>query len=57
MPAHLLQFVEQRENEQFLCEQLCEQIDACPAGKGTIKNKLKNYLIEQKVWDISELDI
>lgn len=57
MPAYLLQFVEQRDNEQFLCEQLCKQIEVCSAGNETIRNKLKNYLIEQKVWNLSELDI
>lgn len=56
MPAYQLYVYEDREKREALEQKICEQVDACTEVNGTIRNRIKKFLIEEGITDISEMD-
>lgn len=56
MPAYQLYVYEAQEKREALEQKICEQVDACTEVNGTIRNRVKKFLIEEGITDISELD-
>ena len=56
MPAYQLHIYEQQEEREVLEQKICEQVDACTEVNGTIRNRIKKFLIEEGITDISEMD-
>lgn len=56
MPAYQLHIYEQQEEREALEQKICEQVDACTEVNGTIRNRVKKFLIEEGITDISEMD-
>ena len=54
MPAYQLYVYEDREKREALEQKICEQVDACTEVNGTIRNRIKKFLIEEGITDISE---
>ena len=57
MPAYQLHIYEQQEEREALEQKICEQVDACTEVNGTIRNRVKKFLIEEGITDISEMDV
>ena len=57
MPAYQLHIYEQQEEREKLERKICEQVDACTEVNGTIRNRVKKFLIEEGIIDISEMDV
>ncbi|WP_251392219.1 phage integrase N-terminal SAM-like domain-containing protein [Mediterraneibacter agrestimuris] len=57
MPAYQLHIYEQQEEREALEQRICEQVDTCTEIKGTIRNRVKKFLIEKGITDISEIDV
>ena len=56
MPAYQLYVYEAQEKREALEQKICEQVDACTEVNGTIRNRVKKFLIEEGITDISEMD-
>ena len=56
MPAYQLYVYEDQEKREALEQKICEQVDACTEVNGTIRNRVKKFLIEEGITDISEMD-
>ena len=56
MPAYQLYVYEEQEKREALEQKICEQVDACIGIKGTIRNRVKKFLIEEGITDLSEMD-
>lgn len=57
MPAYQLHVYEQPEEREVLERKICEQVDACTEINGKIRNRVKKFLIEEGITDISEMDV
>lgn len=57
MPAYQLHVYEQPEEREVLERKICEQVDACTEVNGIIRNRVKKFLIEEGITDISEMDV
>ena len=57
MPAYQLHIYEQQEEREALEQKICEQVDACTEVNGKIRNRVKKFLIEEGITDISEMDV
>ena len=57
MPAYQLHIYEQQEEREALEQKICEQVDACTEVNGKIRNRVKKFLIEEGIIDISEMDV
>ena len=57
MPAYQLHIYEQQEEREALEQKICEQVDACTEINGKIRNRVKKFLIEEGITDISEMDV
>ena len=56
MPAYQLYVYEEQEKREALEQKICEQVDACTEVNGVIRNRVKKFLIEEGVTDISEMN-
>lgn len=56
MPAYQLYVYEEQEKREALEQKICEQVDACIEVNGVIRNRVKKFLIEEGVTDISEMN-
>ena len=56
MPAYQLYVYEDQKKREALEQKICEQVDACTEVNGTIRNRIKKFLIEEGITDISEMD-
>lgn len=56
MPAYQLYVYEKQEKREALEQKICEQVDACTEVNGVIRNRVKKFLIEEGVTDISEMN-
>lgn len=56
MPAYQLYVYEEQEKREALEQRISEQVDACIGIKGTIRNRVKKFLIEEGITDLSEMD-
>lgn len=56
MPAYQLHVYEEQEKREALEQKICEQVDACTEVNGVIRNRVKKFLIEEGVTDISEMN-
>lgn len=56
MPAYQLYVYEEQEKWEALEQKICEQVDACTEVNGVIRNRVKKFLIEEGVTDISEMN-
>lgn len=56
MPAYQLYVYEEQEKREALEQKICEQVDACTEVNGVIRNRVKKFLIEGGVTDISEMN-
>lgn len=56
MPAYQLYVYEDQEKREALEQKICEQVDACTEVNGVIRNRVKKFLIEEGVTDISEMN-
>ena len=56
MPAYQLHIYEQQEEREALEQKICEQVDTCTEVNGKIRNRVKKFLIEEGITDISEMD-
>lgn len=56
MPAYQLYVYEDQEKWEALEQKICDQVDACTEVNGTIRNRIKKFLIEEGITDISEMD-
>ena len=54
MPAYQLYVYEAQEKREALEQKICEQVDACTEVNGTIRNRVKKFLIEEGITDISQ---
>lgn len=57
MPAYQLHIYEQQEEREALEQKICEQVDACTEVNGKIRNRVKKFLIEEGITNISEMDV
>ena len=57
MPAYQLHIYEQQEEREALEQKICEQVDTCTEVNGKIRNRVKKFLIEEGITDISEMDV
>ena len=56
MPAYQLYVYEDQEKREALEQKICEQVDACTEVNGKIRNRVKKFLIEAGITDISCTD-
>lgn len=56
MPAYQLYVYEDQEKREALEQKICEQVDACTEVNGKIRNRVKKFLIEEGITDISEMN-
>ena len=56
MPAYQLYVYEEQEKREALEQRISEQVDACTEVNGTIRNRVKKFLIEAGITDISEMN-
>ena len=56
MPAYQLYVYEEQEKREALEQRICEQVDACTEVNGKIRNRVKKFLIEEGITDISEMN-
>ena len=56
MPAYQLYVYEEQEKREALEQKICEQVDACTEVNGVIRNRVKKFLIEEGVTDISAMN-
>ena len=56
MPAYQLYVYEDQEKREALEQKICEQVDACTEVNGKIRNRVKRFLIEEGITDISEMN-
>lgn len=56
MPAYQLYVYEDQKKREALEQKICEQVDACTEINGTIRNRVKKFLIEAGITDISEMN-
>ena len=56
MPAYQLYVYEEQEKREVLEQKICEQVDACTEVNGKIRNRVKKFLIEEGITDISEMN-
>lgn len=56
MPALVLQRREEQQNIEGLKVQLQAALEECDSIQSTYLNKLERFMIENSIWDISELD-
>lgn len=56
MPAYQLYVYENQEKREALEQKICEQVDACTEVNGKIRNRVKKFLIEEGITDISEMN-
>ena len=56
MPAYQLYVYEEQEKREALEQRISEQVDACTEINGTIRNRVKKFLIEAGITDISEMN-
>ena len=57
MPAYQLHIYEQQEEREALEQKICEQVDTCTEVNGKIRNRVKKFLIEEGITNISEMDV
>ena len=56
MPAYQLYVYEDQKKREALEQKICEQVDACTEVNGKIRNRVKKFLIEEGITDISEMN-
>lgn len=56
MPAYQLYVYEEQEKREALEQRISEQVDACTEVNGKIRNRVKKFLIEEGITDISEMN-
>lgn len=56
MPAYQLYAYEEQGKREVLEQKICEQVDACTEVNGKIRNRVKRFLIEEGITDISEMN-
>lgn len=56
MSAYQLYAYEEQGKREALEQKICEQVDACTEVNGIIRNRVKRFLIEEGITDISEMN-